>query len=59
MTAHINRRTALAAVAAVPAAAALAAPALAEVGVDAELRPLWAKSAGRSSLFVIETGDGE
>jgi hypothetical protein len=40
MTTHINRRSALAAVAAVPAAAALAAPALAEVGVDAELARL-------------------
>jgi hypothetical protein len=38
MTTHMNKRTALAAVAAVPAAAALAAPALAEVGVDAALR---------------------
>ena len=43
MTTHMNRRTALAAVAAVPAAAALATPALAEVDVDAELREFWSK----------------
>jgi hypothetical protein len=39
----INRRRALAVVAAVPAAAALDTPALASVGEDAELRELWAK----------------
>ena len=38
---QINRRTALAAVATVPAAAALSAPALAGVGEDAELLRLW------------------
>jgi hypothetical protein len=40
---HINRRTALTAVAAIPAAAVLSAPALAGVREDAELRHLWAQ----------------
>ena len=39
----INRRKALTVVAAVPAAVALAVPALASVGEDAELRQLWAE----------------
>ena len=39
----INRRRALAVVAAVPAAAALSAPALASVGEDTELGQLWAE----------------
>jgi len=38
---HINRRRALAVVAAVPAAVALSASALASVGEDAELLRLW------------------
>jgi hypothetical protein len=52
MTHIINRRKALAVVAAVPAAAALATPALARVGEDAELRELWAKYLVQFAAYV-------
>ena len=49
--AQINRRRALAVVAAVPVAAALATPALASVGEDAELLRLWGElKAARAEL---------
>jgi len=62
-TTTINRRRALAVVAAVPVAAALSAPALASVGEDAELRELWeelkAARAESEKLFSIHNAAEE
>jgi hypothetical protein len=52
----INRRRALAVVAAVPAAVALAAPALASAGEDADLRQLWAKYLKQVEAYRVAHG---